>query len=223
LKPDFSGVLEWGQPVWVAEARWAGFDGDSTHAHIYWQDRNRVSVEQNVRFPFNTVTVRLCLRFPSNTNITTSTSLPAVTSTDSTQQVTAYLPMSPVSKATIPSSSAKIPAATDSGEEEMSDEDEAQVEEELKTPEQMTVPLPPSAPKKAVPPPLFSASVALQLPQMFPSNSYDTPINSHQDLTSDPRRIFVSRLEASFLRDCRQRAGLSEDCSATAASRGEVE
>ena len=57
-KPDLSGVPEWGRPVWVhldsgskldgraVEARWVGFDGDSTHAHhIYWQDKNRVSIE----------------------------------------------------------------------------------------------------------------------------------------------------------------------------------
>jgi hypothetical protein len=69
---------EWGRPIWVhldsgskldgraAEARWMGFDGDSTHAHrIYWQDKNRVSVERNVRFTSNIVTIRLPL--PSDT------------------------------------------------------------------------------------------------------------------------------------------------------------
>jgi transposase InsO family protein len=78
LKPDLSGVPEWGRPVWAhldsgskldgraAEARWVGFDGDSTHAHhIYWQDRNHVSVERNVRFTSNTVTVTICVPLPS--------------------------------------------------------------------------------------------------------------------------------------------------------------
>jgi hypothetical protein len=46
-------------PSWtgVAEVRWVGFDGDSMHAHrIYWQDRNHVFVERDVRFTSNTVT-----------------------------------------------------------------------------------------------------------------------------------------------------------------------
>ena len=44
-KPDLGGVPEWGQRIWVhndkgsklnacsLEARWVGFDRDSTHAH----------------------------------------------------------------------------------------------------------------------------------------------------------------------------------------------
>ena len=55
-----SGGPEWGRPVRVhlsnfdghaAEARWVGLDGDGTRTyHIHWQDKYRVSVEQNVRF-----------------------------------------------------------------------------------------------------------------------------------------------------------------------------
>jgi hypothetical protein len=153
-KRDLSGVPEWGRPVRVhldsglkldgraAEARWVGFDGYSTHAHrIYWQDKNRVSIERNVRFTSNTVTVRIPLPFPSNT----------ATSTQS-QSTPTYLPTPPISKAS--TSTTTAPVATDSGEEEMPDEDEAQVEEQLKTPEQTAVPLPPSAPKKPAPAPV---------------------------------------------------------------------
>jgi hypothetical protein len=69
-KPDLSGIPEWGQCVWVhqdsgskldgcaAKARWIGFDTNSTHAHrVYWQGKNSVSVECNIKFSPTTVTV----------------------------------------------------------------------------------------------------------------------------------------------------------------------
>ena len=156
-KPDLGGVPEWGRPVWVhldsgskldgraEEARWVGFDRDSTHAHrIYWQDKNRVSVERNVRFTSNSVTVHIPLPFPSNPTATITTPPTQVQPTSST-----YLPTPPASHVpTSKPSTTSVPVATDSGEEEMPDEDEAQVEEQLKTPEQTATPLPPSAPKK---------------------------------------------------------------------------
>ena len=176
-KPDLSSVPEWGQAVWVhqdsgskldgraAEARWVGFDGDSTHAHrIYWQGKNRVSVERNVRFTSNTIAIRLPL--PSFSNPPTTATAP---SSQPPPQITqaptsTYLPTPPVSKAAppvgeaansksstaTPGTSATKPAATDSGEEEMPDEDE---KEQLKTPEQTTTILPPAAPKKTTPAP----------------------------------------------------------------------
>jgi transposase InsO family protein len=176
-KPDLGGVPEWGRPVWVhvdsgsklngrgAKARWVGFDRDSTHAHrIYWQDKNRVSVERNVRFTSNTVTVHVPLLFPSSTSTSTITAPSSQPTPAPPQQTTTYLPTPPASFA--PSSSSNTitpstarPTATDSGEEEMPDEDEAQAEEQLKTPEQTTVSLPPSAPKKPAPAPATRKSM----------------------------------------------------------------
>jgi hypothetical protein len=62
-KLNFADLPEWGQDVWVhspggskldaraKQARWIGYDADSTHAHcIYWPGTKRVSVERNVKF-----------------------------------------------------------------------------------------------------------------------------------------------------------------------------
>jgi transposase InsO family protein len=62
-KPNLSGVPEWGQSVWVrkpasskldaraTQARWVGFDADSTHAHrIYWPNTKRISIERDIKF-----------------------------------------------------------------------------------------------------------------------------------------------------------------------------
>ena len=62
-KPNFAGVPEWGQEIWVynpvgtkldaraKQARWVGYDANSTHAHrVYWAGKNSVSVERNVKF-----------------------------------------------------------------------------------------------------------------------------------------------------------------------------
>jgi hypothetical protein len=69
-KPDLSGVPEWGQTIWVhsgtgskldargIEARWIGYDTNSTHAHrVYWPHKHSVSVERNIKFITSTVTV----------------------------------------------------------------------------------------------------------------------------------------------------------------------
>ena len=70
-KPILSNLPEWGQSVWVYEpsgskldarasqARWVGYDADSTHAHrIYWPGKNVVSVERNVKFVPTSVITR---------------------------------------------------------------------------------------------------------------------------------------------------------------------
>ena len=72
IKPNLSGVPEWGQTIWVhsgtgsklnarrVEAKWVGFDIDSPHAHrIYWLHKNSVSVERNIKFTSPTTTVTL--------------------------------------------------------------------------------------------------------------------------------------------------------------------
>src|SRR6266403_4931620 len=47
---------------------WVGYDADSTYTHrIYWQDRSHVSVERNVRFTSNTVTIRVPFHSTSST------------------------------------------------------------------------------------------------------------------------------------------------------------
>jgi len=62
-KPDFANLPEWGQTIWVhdphgtkldtrtRQARWIGYDTDSTHAHrIYWPTGTKISVEHNIQF-----------------------------------------------------------------------------------------------------------------------------------------------------------------------------
>ena len=62
-KPHLAGLPEWGQWVWVhnpsgskldtraTQARWVGYDGESTHAHrIYWQNSNTISIKHNIKF-----------------------------------------------------------------------------------------------------------------------------------------------------------------------------
>ena len=68
-KPDLAGVPEWGQCVWVlndagsklnvraTQAHWVGYNADSTHAHrMFWPNKNKVSVKQNIKFVPPTVT-----------------------------------------------------------------------------------------------------------------------------------------------------------------------
>ena len=69
-KPNLGGVPEWGQHVWVHDAkgskldtranqaRWIGYDTDSTHAHrIYWPNTKRISVEHDIKFVPTLITV----------------------------------------------------------------------------------------------------------------------------------------------------------------------
>ena len=157
-KPDLGGVPEWGQRVWVhqdrgskldgrtAEARWVGFDSDSTHAHrVYWPGKNSISVERNIKFASNIVTLSLQPSPPTSVvftppTTTTLTQPPTLT----LQQAAATLPTPPTSVVIpFPTSSVTTPPitpsshvlpltptlltpppATDSGEEEMPDKDE---------------------------------------------------------------------------------------------------
>ena len=63
IKPNFAGVPEWGQEIWVhnpagtkldaqaKQARWVGYDANSTHAHrVYWAGKNSITVERNIKF-----------------------------------------------------------------------------------------------------------------------------------------------------------------------------
>ncbi len=108
-KPNLAGVPEWGQRVWVhsdsgtkldgraSEARWVGYDEDSTHAHrIYWPDTHKVSVERNIRFTPQSVTVSVPISQPSQVVPSTQSQKPAP----------------------------QPPPATSSGEEEVEVEDE---------------------------------------------------------------------------------------------------
>ena len=79
-KPNLAGILEWGQQVWVhtdsgtkldrrsVPVHWIGYDADSTHAHcIYWPETQKVSVERNVKFSEDSVTVRIIPLIPRKT------------------------------------------------------------------------------------------------------------------------------------------------------------
>jgi hypothetical protein len=127
-KPDLAGVLEWGQRVWVhndkgskldaqaLEARWVGFDKDSTHAHrIYWPDKHHISVEQNIKFVPTMVTVYSpSPRAPTPMPVPQPLAIPqpapiSSSTTASIKPSTTSTPMSQVN----------LPAAIDSGEEEV--------------------------------------------------------------------------------------------------------
>ena len=77
-KPILANVPEWGQVVWIhsgtgskldargIEARWVGFDEESTHAYrIYWPQKNSVTVERNVKFSWPIDTLMNILRMPA--------------------------------------------------------------------------------------------------------------------------------------------------------------
>ena len=184
-KPDLGGVPEWGQRIWVhqdsgskldgraAEARWVGFDSDSTHAHrVYWPGKNSVSVERNIKFPPAIATITFPTTTPSLFSPTPITAAPTQPLTLTTQQAAATLPTPPTS-VVIPAPAPSIitptetpnarasplntslqttPTATDSGEEELPDENE-----EPATPKKAPASTPakttPQAPKKKTPAP----------------------------------------------------------------------
>ena len=85
--PNLGGVPEWGQRVWVhvtsgskldwraQEGRWVGYDSESTHAHhIYWPEKNRVSVKRNIKFAPTTVHFTIPL-LPEGEQQTTTSSI----------------------------------------------------------------------------------------------------------------------------------------------------
>ena len=117
-KPNLTGVPEWGQRVWVhngsgskldrhaTEARWVGYDEDSTHAHrVYWPETQRISVERNIQFTADSITV----------------SVPTPRSAPSAQP-----PATPPIQPAQPSQQHAMqpPPATDSGKEEVEVKDE---------------------------------------------------------------------------------------------------
>ena len=143
-KPNLGGVPEWGQRVWVHNdkgskldargtiARWVGFDADSPHAHrIYWPETGRVSVERNIKLPppiAPSVTIRIPPHPIQPSSVTTTTAPAPVADSQSVVGLS------------------EPPATTDSGEEELPDE------ERPSTPDAPPAPVsqPPRAPKKKV-------------------------------------------------------------------------
>ena len=70
-----------------------GLDSDSTHTHrIYWQDKNRVSFERNVKFTSNTVTGSVPVPFPSNTTTAATTISDTIAAGNTHNSVNNYLP-----------------------------------------------------------------------------------------------------------------------------------
>jgi hypothetical protein len=69
VKPDLSGVREWGEKCWVCvekgnkfggrvrEGRWVGVDDESKGARVYWRDTKTVTVECNIYFDPTSVSV----------------------------------------------------------------------------------------------------------------------------------------------------------------------
>ena len=69
VKPDLSGVREWGEKCWihvekgsklggrVHEGHWVGVDDESKGARIYWRDTKTVTIERNVYFDPTSVSV----------------------------------------------------------------------------------------------------------------------------------------------------------------------
>jgi len=131
-KPDLAKVPEWGQRIWVhnhngskldaraLEARWVGFDQESTHAHrdrVYWPDKHRISVERNIKFVPTMATVYSpCPRVPSSG----PKPQPPVTPQPAPviSPPTAPTQQSPAPTST-PTPQVPPPTSTDSGEEEM--------------------------------------------------------------------------------------------------------
>ena len=180
-KPDLGGVPEWGQRVWVhrdsgskldgraTEARWVGFDTNSTHAHrVYWPGKNSVSVERNIKFASAIATVIFPTTIPSS--LVSPTLMPTTVPqppTLTTQQAAGTLPTPPTSVVpTPPTPSPYIahvpplttvqipPSPTDSGEEELpNDEDEEPITPKKKAPALATKTTIPPAPKKKTPAP----------------------------------------------------------------------
>ena len=131
-KPNLAGLPEWGAPVWVHNhggqkldgrgivGRWVGFDVNSTHAHrIYWPQKGSLTVERDIRFSSPTVS----LRFPSSSPSPgrSAAHKQSGSSSDSTPPAP---PVPPAAVAPAPAVSQELPPhCTDSGEEELPDEE----------------------------------------------------------------------------------------------------
>ena len=191
-KPDLGGVPKWGQHIWVhqtsgsklnrcaAEAQWVGFDSNSTHAHrVYWEGKNSISVECNIKFPSAIATISFDPPAPIPlVSLMPPTVITPQPLTMTTQQAAATLPTPSCSivinvpapptttPMTTPSTRASLltlqtpPPATDSGEEELPDLVPIDDDEEPITPKKASLPAPaqpktkaPLAPKKKTPAP----------------------------------------------------------------------
>ena len=176
-KPNLAGVPEWGQAVWVHssqgskldaranEARWVGYDRDSTHAHrIYWPKKHSVSVERDIKFVPSTVSIYL----PSISG-TTRTLQPSQTIARQPAGITK--PATPIAEPSSEETEApQPPVATESGEEEMTDKEDEEVEDIITTPS-------PSAP-------VTRPTIASQLKSKLPF----TGNKKKQKTTSEPAR-----------------------------------
>ena len=93
-----------------------GYDADSTHAHrIYWPEKNSVSVERNVKFTSDTITIRILPLSKSNAPA------PAAIAAPPTPPAPPALPPAP---APGPSAPQRRPPVTSSGEEELEEEED---------------------------------------------------------------------------------------------------
>jgi transposase InsO family protein len=180
-KPNLSGVPEWGQTIWVhfgsgskldargIEARWVGYDSESTHAHrVYWPYKNSVTVERNVKFATPFVTIRsgasgvimpLPIHGPAAPPVPPAPpagALPPAQAVSGPSQIPRATALSRTTLAPsslpplTPSPHPSHPPATG----ESDDEQELEDEEEFRTP--TTTPAPPRPPKakgRAQPPP----------------------------------------------------------------------
>jgi len=107
-KPNLRGGPEWGQHVWVhqasgskldrhgAEEWWVCFNSNSTYTHcIYWEGKNSVSVECNIKPPSAIATISLDP--PALVSLTLPTVITLQPLTMTTQQAAAMLPTPPCS------------------------------------------------------------------------------------------------------------------------------
>jgi len=152
IKPDLGGLPEWGQRVWVhtdkgskldaraVEGRWVGYDRNSTHAHrVYWPEKHSVSVERNIKFvPITYTLYSPAVSIPAThplPAIAQAPQAPPLPSLPSGQQPAIIQPTSialPPSRASTPEAPSEVvplraelyPYATESGEEEMPEEED---------------------------------------------------------------------------------------------------
>jgi hypothetical protein len=108
-KPNLASIPEWGQQVWVhnnkgnklearrLQANWVGHDSDSPHAHcIYWPDKHSISVERNIKFISDSVTIYTqSSSCETNTTLGTSSAQPLSTQSTGTAPA-AHKPSEPV-------------------------------------------------------------------------------------------------------------------------------
>jgi hypothetical protein len=175
-KPDLSSMPKWGQTIWVhdskgskldacaEEAKWVGFDHNSMHTHhMYWPNKHCISIECDITFISNTVSIYL-------PPVSGSTMTPQITigqPTSSSQQplvmplLPAAIPLSTL-QIQVPQDTALPPVTTESGEEEMleQEDDKDEVKDILEAPPT---------------PPVTRPTVASQLKSRLPVQPPGTP------------------------------------------------